>query len=74
VELLPISKDAYCGAEVERRRALVEARVGETETAIEHVRHLLSIPSLLTPAILRIDPGWAPLRADPRFRKIAELE
>jgi tetratricopeptide (TPR) repeat protein len=73
-ELLPISKDAFFGPEVERGRALVEARVGETEAAIEHVRHLLSIPSLLSPALLRIDPGWAPLRNDPRFRKLAELD
>jgi tetratricopeptide (TPR) repeat protein len=74
VELLPISKDALDGPEVELGRALVEARVGETEAAIEHVRQLLSIPSQLSPALLRIDPGWAPLRNDPRFRKLAELE
>ncbi|HME89909.1 MAG TPA: hypothetical protein VKE49_00685 [Myxococcaceae bacterium] len=52
----------------------MEARVGETDAAIEHLRHLLSIPCLLSPALLRIDPQWAPLRGDLRFRKLAELE
>ena len=74
VELLPISKDAFVGAQVEVDRAEIEARVGETDAAIEHIRYLLSVPCLLSPALLRIDPKWAPLRDDPRFRKLAELD
>ena len=74
VETLPISKDALDGSVVEIERAAVEARVGDTDAAIEHIRHLLSIPCLLSPALLRIDPRWAPLRNDSRFRKLAELE
>ncbi len=74
VELLPISKDAYFGADVEISRAAVEARVGEKDAAIERIRYLLSIPCELSPALLRIDPIWAPLRDDPRFRKLAELD
>jgi len=74
VEILPISKDHPRGAAIETARAAVEARVGETDAAIEHLRHLLSIPCLLSPALLRIDPQWAPLRADPRFQKLAENE
>ena len=73
-ELLPISKDAFVGADVEIERAEVEAQVGETDAAIEHIRHLLSVPCLLSPALLRIDPRWAPLRDDPRFRKLAEFD
>jgi len=74
VEILPISKDHLDGPNLETARAAVEARIGETDAAIEHIRHLLSIPCLLSPALLRIDPTWAPLRNDPRFRKLAELE
>src|SRR5262249_10507603 len=74
VEILPASKDAISGCYVEVDRAQVEARVGETDAAIEHIRHLLSIPCLLSPGLLRIDPAWAPLRSDPRFRQLAELE
>jgi len=74
VELLPMSKDAFVGADVEIERAEVEAQVGETDAAIEHIRHLLSVPCSLSPALLRIDPRWEPLRDDPRFRKLAELD
>jgi TolB-like protein/tetratricopeptide (TPR) repeat protein len=74
VESLPISKDHLLGSDIEIERALVEARVGETDAAIEHIRYLLSIPCQLSPGLLRVDPKWAPLRGDPRFRKLAELE
>jgi hypothetical protein len=74
VELFPISQDAYIGPSVEIWQAAVEARVGEKDAAINHLRHLLSIPSFLSPGLLRIDPFWAPLRDDPRFRKLAELD
>jgi serine/threonine-protein kinase len=74
VEIVPISKDHLTGAGIEILRALVEARVGETDAAIEHIRYLLTIPCDLSPALLRIDPRWSPLRNDPRFRELAELE
>jgi hypothetical protein len=74
VELLPISKDALVGAHVEIDRAEVEARVGETDAAIERIRHLLSIPCVLSPALLRVDPKWTRLHNDPRFRELAELD
>ncbi len=73
-ELFPISRDAYHGPSVEIWRAAVEARVGEKDAAIDRIRYLLSIPSYLSPGLLRIDPSWAPLRDDPRFRKLAELD
>jgi len=74
VELLPMHHDVTLQHNTEINRAQVEARVGETDAAIEHIRYLLSIPCQLSPALLRIDPRWAPLRADPRFQKLAELE
>lgn len=72
--ILPISKDALYGSWLEERLAAVEARVGDTEAAIERLRRLLSIPSRLSPAMLRIEPRWTPLRNDPRFRQLAQLE
>lgn len=74
VELFPISGDAYFGPSVEVWRAAVEARVGEKDAAIDRIQHLLSIPSYLSSGLLRIDPKWAPLRDDPRFQKLAELD
>ena len=73
VEILPVSKDAFVGSNVEIERAAVEARVGETDAALEHIRHLLSIPCVLSPALLRIDPRWAPLRGNSRFGQLAEI-
>lgn len=74
VETLPISRDAIDGCVVEVYRAMVEARVGETDAALEHIRHLLSIPCLLSPGLLRTDSSWSPLRNDSRFQKLAELD
>ena len=74
VDTLPMSKDAYFGSLVATDRAIVEARVGEHSAAIGHIRYLLSVPSLLSPALLRIDPRWAPLHDDPAFRQLAGLD
>jgi TolB-like protein/cytochrome c-type biogenesis protein CcmH/NrfG len=79
VMLLPSSKDAVSGPDREEILALVEATVGETGRAIPRLQRLLEIPYLsfldgapLTPALLRLDPLWDPLRADPAFEKLCE--
>jgi serine/threonine-protein kinase len=73
-EMVPYSKDTWWGCHFGIHRAAIEARVGETDAALEHISALLAVPCLLSPGLLRIDPAWAPLRGDPRFRKLAELE
>jgi hypothetical protein len=52
--------------------AEVYAMVGEYDAAIEQLEYLLSIPCLVSPALLRIDPIWAPLRDHPRFQALLE--
>jgi len=70
VELLPLSKDAFGGAELVQNLALIYAMVGEFDAAIEQLEHLLSIPSWFSIPVLRLDPDWAPLRNHPRFKKL----
>jgi TolB-like protein/class 3 adenylate cyclase/Tfp pilus assembly protein PilF len=75
----PIEKDAVDGPIPIEILARVAARVGEPDRAITALQKILSIPSNgalaaapLTPALLRLDPMFDPLRNDPRFQKLAE--
>jgi len=74
----PIEKDALTGLNPIEILARVTARLGEPDRAIAALQKLLSIPYQgplatgvpLTPALLRLDPMFDPLRNDPRFEKI----
>ena len=75
----PIEKDAVDGPIPIEILARVAARVGEPDRAITALQKLLSIPyngalaaAPLTPALLRLDPMFDPLRNDPRFQKLCE--
>jgi Predicted integral membrane protein len=74
ITLLPSAKDAVDGPSFEEQLAFVEALVGDKNRAISTLQHLLEIPytNFLTPALLRLDPKWDPLRADPSFQKLCE--
>jgi TolB-like protein/Flp pilus assembly protein TadD len=49
--------------------AQIQARFGDIESAIAALPHLLEVPAGITPADLRFNPLWDPLRKDPRFAK-----
>ncbi|HUR94307.1 MAG TPA: tetratricopeptide repeat protein, partial [Gemmatimonadales bacterium] len=73
-EHLPIEKDAVSGPFLQSNLALVYMAAGRHDRAIAILQRLLEVPSWITPAELRADPIWAPLRANPRFRTLsAEL-
>jgi serine/threonine-protein kinase len=71
---MPIEKDTLDGPVVIETLAQVAARLGEPDRAIAALRRVISTPSRtvppLTPALLRLDPMWEPLRGDPRFQEL----
>jgi len=76
--VITIEKDAVWGPIPIEILARVSARMGEPDRAIAALEKLLSIPYdgalaqnvPLTPALLRLDPMFDPLRNDPRFEKL----
>jgi len=70
VELLPVTKDAWTGAEVLTNLAITYAWAGEKDLAIKQLEELVRISSPVSYGQLRLHPFWDPLRGDPRFEKI----
>jgi TolB-like protein/Tfp pilus assembly protein PilF len=66
-ELLPESLDAFEGPVCTQTLAEIYMIVGEYDQALPIVDGLLSRPSQVTVAQLKINPLWDPVRQDPRF-------
>jgi len=79
IALTPSARDAARGPGFEENLALIRTIIGENSGAISTLTRLLEMPyqttiygTPITPALLRLDPTWDPLRADPAFRKLCE--
>jgi serine/threonine protein kinase/cytochrome c-type biogenesis protein CcmH/NrfG len=80
IKLRPRAKDAVNGPTSEENLALIQTIFGENSRAISTLTQLLQTPysslsyspTSLTPALLRLDPFWDPLRGDPAFQKLCE--
>jgi eukaryotic-like serine/threonine-protein kinase len=70
VALVPLHKDAVTGAYMQHQLARTYILVGEPEKALDQLEPLLKVPYYLSPAWLRIDPTFDPLRSNPRFQRL----
>jgi len=80
IKLLPSAKDRVHGPAREEILALIQTMFGENNGAISTLTRLLQTSysgwlyaaTPVTPALLRLDPFWDPLRSDPVFQKLCE--
>jgi tetratricopeptide (TPR) repeat protein len=70
VRLEPIATNGITGPIVQHFLVLTYLELGDHEAALDRLEPLLRVPFYLSPAWLRIDPTVAPLRGQPRFRKL----
>lgn len=63
-------KDRFEWAWPAASRSIILGRVGETDAAIAELEQLLARPSHLSVYELRLNPGWDPIRNDPRFQAL----
>jgi TolB-like protein/Tfp pilus assembly protein PilF len=79
IALLPGAKDAHNEPGLEENLAFIQMILGDNSRAISTLPRLLKTPygsyiynAPVTPALLRLDPIWDPLRGDTAFRNLYE--
>ena len=77
--LFPSAKATLEKTILQEQLAVVQTSLGDNSRAISNLAQLLQTPystgacrTPITSALLRLDPVWDPLRADPAFQKLCE--
>lgn len=74
VQLMPMSRDALLGPEALDHLMSIYLICGEHDRALDLIDQLLSIPSYMNIADLRIGPHFDPLRDHPRFQLLLKVD
>jgi hypothetical protein len=69
---VPISKETYTGPYVQHQLVRIYIETGEYDKALDRLEPLLKMPYYLSPGWLRVDPGFDPLRKNPRFKRLVD--
>ena len=70
VELVPVTENADLGPYFLHQLVRIYALAGQPEKAMDNLERLLKTPYFVSPAWLKIDPNFDPLRNNPRFQKL----
>ncbi len=74
VNLLPVTKEAWVGLWRLEDLARIYTMVGEHDAAIDQIEYLVQNPGELSIPLLRIDPTWAPLWEQARFKRLVGMK
>ena len=70
VALLPPERDSYFGVDNVMMLARTYALLGQAAPAVAQLRIVLSLPTAISAAYVRVDPDFDPIRHDPAFQQL----